>query len=74
MLSKKHFIKLADYIKTSPVPFTKEHLEVLADFCRSENPQFNRGRFLGYIAGENGPSGGTIKKPKASKVHPLDRL
>lgn len=34
----------------------------LADFCRSQNYAFDRSRWLGYIAGENGPSGGKVKK------------
>lgn len=32
--------------------------DALADFCLEQNPAFNRARWLGYIAGENGPSGG----------------
>jgi len=31
---------------------------VLADFCESQNPKFNRERWLGYIAGTNGKNGG----------------
>jgi hypothetical protein len=57
-MSKKDFIALADYIKTARVPFTTAHLEVLADFCQSQNSNFMRERWLGYIRGENGPSGG----------------
>jgi hypothetical protein len=34
----------------------------LADFCQSQNPRFMRDRWLGYIAGENGKNGGTVKK------------
>lgn len=30
----------------------------LADFCQSQNPAFNRERWLGYIAGTNGKNGG----------------
>ena len=30
----------------------------LADFCQSQNSQFNRQRWLDYIAGECGPNGG----------------
>jgi hypothetical protein len=29
----------------------------LADFCASQNPQFNRERWLAYIARECGPNG-----------------
>lgn len=34
----------------------------LADFCNAQNPNFNRQRWLEYIAGECGPNGGNIKK------------
>lgn len=30
----------------------------MADFCRTQNPQFNRSRWLGYLRGECGPNGG----------------
>lgn len=33
----------------------------LADFCQAQNPRFNRGRWLSYIAGECGPNGGKVK-------------
>lgn len=64
-MSKKDFIALADAIrrhnKANPFDrfeFTKDQIDTLADFCQSQNPNFNRERWLGYIAGTNGPSGG----------------
>jgi len=61
-MSKKHFIKLADYIRESvkyaDTPFTDAQIEHLADFCHEMNPNFNRERWIGYIKGANGPSGG----------------
>ena len=33
----------------------------LADFCKQQNPEFKRDRWIGYIAGTNGPSGGAVK-------------
>jgi len=36
--------------------------DMLADFCQAQNPGFDRARWLGYIAGENGFSGGAVKK------------
>jgi len=68
-MTKKHFIALADVLSEAK-PSGPEHAlaqwerDVLgvAQFCRSQNPNFNRERWLGYINGENGPSGGTIKK------------
>jgi hypothetical protein len=32
--------------------------DVLADFCRTQNPRFDRERWLDYIAGKCGPNGG----------------
>lgn len=62
-MTKKHFIALADMIRnvnadTSATPFTDWQVGALADFCAAQNPQFNRERWLGYIAGENGKNGG----------------
>lgn len=57
-MSKKNFIAFADHIRLSPVPFSQEQIELLADFCKSQSGAFMRDRWLGYIAGENGPNGG----------------
>lgn len=68
-MSKKDFIALANAIREhnseesewsdpSSSPFDHCQIDVLADFCQSQNPNFNRDRWLGYIAGTNGPSGG----------------
>ena len=66
-MTKKHFVELADDIIRHNrwcdphQKFTDAHLIVLADFCRSVNPRFDRNRWLDYIAGECGPSGGKVK-------------
>lgn len=62
-MSKKHFIALAEFIRGNrfSARFGERELKVLADFCQSQNPRFNRERWLGYIAGLNGPSGGAVK-------------
>jgi hypothetical protein len=61
-MTKKHFIAFADEIrnqnKYGPTPFTSNQLEALAHFCASQNPNFNRARWLSYIAGQCGPNGG----------------
>ncbi len=69
-MTKKHFIALADAIREfnqytlegskTANHFDTQQISVLADFCRSSNPNFNRERWLSYIAGECGPNGGTI--------------
>jgi hypothetical protein len=38
-----------------PTEFTPDHLRVLADFCASQDPNFNRKRWIDYIAGQCGP-------------------
>jgi len=61
-MTKKHFIAFADFIKTRPdLCFTLRQLIGLAEFCRGQNFRFKSNRWLGYIAGTNGPSGGRIK-------------
>lgn len=72
-MPKKHFIDLADALRlTKPTPplgndyssfvLRKKQwlfdVNTLADFCQAQNPNFNRERWLGYIAGTCGPSGG----------------
>lgn len=67
-MTKKHFIALADAIKAHhavnkhPLAhFNKPQLEILAQFCAEQNPQFNHSRWLNYIDGNCGPSGGAVK-------------
>ena len=67
-MTKKDFIKLADAIRDYNEasmraefyehPFDDHQLDCLAEFCAEINPRFDRSRWLGYIEGTNGPSGG----------------
>lgn len=63
-MSKKHFIALAQYImdhqRYGKVKFTDDQLDSLANFCRNQNGNFKRDRWLGYIKGQNGPNGGKV--------------
>jgi len=70
MLTKKHFIALASFIRehnrmveagSESGKFEPAHIFALADFLRMENPQFKRERWIGYFRGECGPNGGEIK-------------
>ena len=71
-MSKKDFIALADAIKehnsaanhpeSHMIPVPESTVNMLADFCRSQNPNFKRERWLSYIAGECGPNGGKVTK------------
>jgi len=70
-MTKKHFIALADslrdmresinYYADSDSIDVQTVINRLADFCLQQNPQFNRQRWLGYIAGTNGRNGGKVK-------------
>jgi hypothetical protein len=61
-MSKKHFIALADAVRKEnqfgDKPFSVEQITTLADFCQSQNSNFNRERWLAYVNGECGPNGG----------------
>jgi hypothetical protein len=59
-MGKKQFIALADVIRAADrlSSFSDYQISILAAFCEAQNPRFNRERWLGYIAGTNGPSGG----------------
>ena len=73
-MSKKDFIALADAIRTHnaianswgqniahpTTAFTQDQIDDLADFCKAQNSNFMRDRWLDYIAGERGPNGGKI--------------
>jgi hypothetical protein len=66
-MSKKHFIAIANAIKehnrtdvTVSGRFRTAHLNTLAAVFKQLNPKFDRDRWLGYIAGDNGPNGGAV--------------
>ena len=74
-MTKKHFIALADSLRLQkplkPCPLGNEYFlgalrqwesmrNDLANFYQSQNPNFNRERWLAYIAGECGPNGGKV--------------
>jgi hypothetical protein len=59
-MTKKDFVALADALRIynqradGRTEFTPDHLWVLADFCASQDPNFNRERWIDYIAGSAG--------------------
>jgi len=65
-MSKKHFIAMADALRSiEPVNIDErvqwlKSIEALADFCAEQNPLFNRERWIGYIKGLNGAGGGAL--------------
>jgi hypothetical protein len=64
-MTRKTFIALADHLKDrydgNKSVCWNEVLRLLADFCQSQNPAFKRERWIGYVRGECGPGGGTVK-------------
>lgn len=66
IMTKKHFIALANAViaanKEHPGCFSFMQICRLADYCRSQNPNFDEDLWMRYINGECGPSGG-VKKP-----------
>ena len=65
-MTKQHFIALADLIRGYCPPvgwpdFSSDQIAALAAFCQSQNPRFDRQRWLDYIAGTHGPNGGKLR-------------
>jgi len=62
-MTKKHFIALADMIRGTRVShgWTEKQIYALAEFCGQGNSNFDRQRWLDYIAGTCGPNGGRAK-------------
>jgi hypothetical protein len=48
-MSKKDFIALADMIRRSNDSFSFAQLDLLAKFCKKQNPQFDRQLWLDYL-------------------------
>lgn len=48
-ISEHHDAEMAQWNRTR---------NALGDFCQSQNPHFDRDRWLAYIAGKGGPNGG----------------
>ncbi len=68
-MTKKHFIELADMIREhnrvlgcADDRFSPSQIDALANFCKAQNSNFNRERWLGYIAGTNGKNGGKVDR------------
>lgn len=77
MMTKQDFIALANVLRVKLRPQTvpaesrdwtrgrkdqfDDTVRMLADHCAASNPRFNRSRWLAYIAGDCGPSGGAVK-------------
>ena len=84
-MTKKHFIQLADAIRSKrPIRDESDQglfyplqlsaweglRDALASFCASQNPRFNRERWIGYINGDNTANG----KPLPACVRSMGTL
>lgn len=67
-MTKKHFIALAEAIRhelgkdMSVEVSVGTVVKVLSDFCQSQNGNFKRDVFEGYIQGTCGPNGGEVRQ------------
>jgi len=66
-VTKKHFIELADQLKLTkpteqyrPAEFEQweSDCKAVANACHASNSAFNRTRWIDYVNGKCGPSGG----------------
>lgn len=62
MMSKKDFIRLADYLRPVRDSISTEVMSAIESFCREQNPKFNKERWRSYLAGLCGPNGGNLNK------------
>ena len=62
ILTRKHFIDLADHLRTTPIEYSHAQLEDLADWLRTTNTLFDRTRWIEYVTGKGGPHGGTVRR------------
>lgn len=71
-MTKRDVVALAEVLRIhnlraeARTEFTPDHLRVLADICAAQYPNFNRERWIDYIAGVNLGEG----SPKKSKTGP----
>ena len=65
-MTKQHFIALADWIRTERKTYfghrdyTDHVIESISIFLATQNPCFNRARWLDYVNGKCGPNGGKL--------------
>lgn len=65
-MSKKDYVLIADAIKSSQLaPEQKEAFaKHISPSLRADNGLFKEDRFIDYVMGRGGPSGGRVKQPK----------
>ena len=71
-MTKRDVVALAEVLRIhnqtadARTEFTRDHLRVLADFCAAHYPDFNRERWIDYIAGVDRDE----SRPKSGKIGP----
>ena len=51
-MTKQHFIALVDWIRRArQAGYTDDVIKSIADFLSTQNPRFNRERWLDYVNG-----------------------
>lgn len=71
-MTKNYLVALADVLRIhnrtadGRTEFTPDHLRVLADFCASQDPNFNPEGWIDYVAGVNRDEG----SPKSGQERP----
>jgi hypothetical protein len=82
-MTKKHFIDLADRIRKAnerrtlaglPLCFEPAAIGELAEFFQSQNPHFNRAKWLDYIARTEWPKTGSHPRTGLPHQHENDSL
>ena len=62
-MTKKHFISLANWLRYNhPDDFGPEQISALANWLQFNFPNFDRARWIDYVAGRCGPGGGKVKR------------
>jgi hypothetical protein len=71
-MKKRDVVALAEVLRIhnqtaeARTEFTRDHLRVLADFCAAQYPDFNRERWIDYIADVDRDE----SRPKSGKIGP----
>ena len=68
-MTKKDFIALADALRPVYMKYGLIDVETLARAISTIEPRFKKDRWLGYLFGTCGPSGGVVRVIKHANDH-----
>lgn len=69
-MTKKHFIALANLIKDKPNLFSPDAIDALAEFSLTQNPRFDKPKWIRYICGIKATPKSTKNLKRCSRNHP----